>query len=114
MGRNDQENRYITITVENATLPLEVVKIVFCEAEESFTRIYLYNEERPLLAPGCLKNYETKLNVYDFIRVHDHYLVNPHHIKRFPHRSPENLITLSNGERSPYHAGRKRSRTRNG
>ncbi len=73
---------------------IDVNEIVYCEANGAYTNFYLQNGEK-LLVSKHLKEYEALLNEYQFFRVHNSYLVNMHHIKKYV-KSDGGYVILSN------------------
>ncbi|MES2766410.1 MAG: LytTR family DNA-binding domain-containing protein [Bacteroidota bacterium] len=96
MSTNFQGMSVIIVTARNESHPLEISTIMYCESCGDYTKFYGENS-LPVTACGWLKTHEEKLSSHGFIRIHHKYLVNPQYIKRFPYRSPDNQVFLSNG-----------------
>jgi two-component system, LytTR family, response regulator len=75
---------------------LEIVplsEIIYCEASGNYT--YYHVGERKLVVSRTLKESETLLRKFGFIRVHQSYLVNLAHVRRYV-RSAGGSVILSN------------------
>lgn len=75
---------------------LEINKIIRCESESNYTRIYCADQSRYLIC-RTLKDVEKVLSENGFVRIHHSHLINPHYIKRFS-RQDGGYIQLENGE----------------
>lgn len=61
---------------------VNVREIVMCEANGSYTNVYL-RENRKILVSKHLKEYETLLGDENFMRVHNSYLINLDEVRQF-------------------------------
>lgn len=75
---------------------LEISKIVRCESESNYTRIYCADQSRYLIC-RTLKEVEKVLSENGFVRIHHSHLINPQYMKRFS-RQDGGYIQLENGE----------------
>ncbi|MCB0496010.1 MAG: response regulator transcription factor [Cyclobacteriaceae bacterium] len=108
-----QRNDYLQVLVENIASVkkkivlkdvdnihvVEVVDIIRCEAEGSYT-IFHTKENRKIVISKTLKEYDMLLSPYGFIRVHHSHLVNVNEIKRF-NKTQEHQVVMSNGDKLP-------------
>ena len=61
---------------------VQVNDIIYCEAENTYTCIYLQNN-RKIMASRPLLDYETLLQDASFVRIHKSYLINMKHLKEY-------------------------------
>lgn len=73
--------------------------ILFCEADNNYSRIRLANGEQIYLAK-TLKELELQLASKKFLRIHKSYLVNLMHIRKYLH-TDDGTIVLSDGSSLP-------------
>lgn len=82
-----------------------VSTILYCEADDNFTRFYFDNTATPLLICRPLKHFEDILRNHRFARIHRSYLVNTEYIIRYA-KGKGGSVTLKNNkelEVSPSH-----------
>lgn len=75
---------------------IEVDNIIYCKSDNSYTTFYLVGGEE-IKVSVSMKNVEQKLNENSFVRPHQSYLVNIHHIKSIQKSSGGDLV-LDNGK----------------
>ena len=61
---------------------VDVDRIIHCEADNNYTRVYLNNEPQKLISKTLLK-FEEDLKLHGFLRVHHKHLVNLKQIKAY-------------------------------
>ena len=69
--------------------------IIYCEANENYTKIYIRTDEM-ILVPKTLKTVEELLSMENFFRIHKSYLVNMNYIESYS-RNEGYRIKLENG-----------------
>jgi two-component system LytT family response regulator len=74
-------------------------EILFCEADNNYSRIRLVNGEQIYIAK-TLKEVEMQLTSKGFVRIHKSYLVNLLHIRKYLH-TDDGTIILSDGSSIP-------------
>ena len=84
---------------------VRVDEILWCVAEGSYTRFKLFDGQEIMVSKN-LKSYEDILSTDDFVRIHNSYLVNINHIKRFE-RSEGGLVIMNNGGTLPVSVRKK-------
>ncbi|WP_421939039.1 LytR/AlgR family response regulator transcription factor [Pedobacter sp.] len=57
--------------------------IVCCMADNSYTSFYLRGESNPIVVSKSISDYEQILHPYEFVRVHQSWLINKNHIESF-------------------------------
>lgn len=84
----------ISIPSRNGYDLVDVIDIVWCEADGNYTRVYLKNDH-VLVASKSLKHYEQMLHGLGFYRVHRSFLVNLSYVQSVK----EHTIVLKNGQK---------------
>ena len=82
-----------------------VSNILYCEAKGAYTNIVL-EKQAPITVSKHLKEYEMLLNPFQFVRVHNSFLVNPEHVVRYE-KKDGGFLVLSNGTIVPVSIRRK-------
>lgn len=85
----------ITIPVQNGFEVLEVADILYCQADDNYTKIFLKDKRK--LVSKTLKYFEDALRDNGFARVHKSYLVNVSHVVEYK-KGKGGSIVLSNGK----------------
>jgi two-component system LytT family response regulator len=86
-----------------------VSEVLYLEACENYTFIYLQNGKR-FIGSKPLKHYEDLLNEKDFVRIHRSFLVHLRHVKEYEckyrllHLSGNRMLSVSH--RKKYHISR--------
>jgi|SRR5882757_2756496 len=81
--KNKQDNNQkLALTTQEGIHLIEVKNIVWCESLGSYTKFYLSTGEK-LITSRLIKEYEEILTDYQFFRVHQSYLINLQHIKKY-------------------------------
>jgi len=75
---------------------VQVTDIIFCEAENTYTSIYLANNKK-ILASRQLLDYESMLQDLQFFRIHKSYLINMRHIKEYQ-KGEGGFVLMSNNK----------------
>lgn len=69
-------------------------EIIFCRADDNCTQFYLINKQK-LLATKTLKWVDELLRDHQFCRVHDSYIINMHHIKKYKKGGEGGVVELT-------------------
>ncbi|WP_432412674.1 LytR/AlgR family response regulator transcription factor [Rasiella sp. SM2506] len=85
----------ITIPVQNGFEVLQVEDILYCQADDNYTNIYLGNKKK--LVSKTLKYFEDALKENGFARVHKSYLVNVNAITEYK-KGKGGSVVLSSGK----------------
>jgi two-component system, LytTR family, response regulator len=97
--------RKIILSDHDSMHIVKIEDIIWCLAEGSYTRFKLtFGPE--ILVSKNLKSYEDMLQGHDFIRIHNSYLVNINHIKRFE-RSEGGTVVMSSNDLLPVSVRKK-------
>jgi two-component system, LytTR family, response regulator len=96
----DKINDRISIPTKDGYSILKNEEIVYLEASDNYTMIYLSDGKRHLSSKN-IKVYEDHLNSSVFYRIHKSYIINvEHHLKEFS-RSEGNMAVLKSGKLVP-------------
>ncbi len=90
----NQLNNKITIATTEGVVFIEVADILYCEANGSYTTLYLRNNDK-LLSSKTLKDFEEMLEQHPFFRIHHSYLISLNDIKRYI-KGDGGTVVLSN------------------
>lgn len=99
LSAKDAGDKQIVLKDIEASYFVKIADILYCEAEGSYTKFYLLNNN-PVLISKNLSTYDEILNPYGFIRTHHSYLVNPSKIKMYDKTDGGTLI-LDSGHTVP-------------
>jgi two-component system LytT family response regulator len=69
--------------------------VLYCEADRSYTNFYLDDKTR-IIVSTTLGDYEELFSEYGFLRTHQSFLVNIHHVKRYEKGDGGNIILNNN------------------
>lgn len=97
LNSDNKGNRIVLRDAENIHF-VETKDILWCSAEGSYTTFHMTNN-RTLVVSKHLKEYETLLVPYNFIRANRSYIVNCHQIKRYD--KIESSLILNGDHRLP-------------
>ncbi|QNJ97854.1 LytR/AlgR family response regulator transcription factor [Constantimarinum furrinae] len=103
--KNAQVTGKITIPLQNGFEVLEIENILYCQADDNYTQIYL--KEGKKLVSKTLKYFEQSLAESGFARVHKSYLVNVNAIKEYK-KGKGGSVVLSSGKQIMVSPSRKK------
>lgn len=95
----------ITIPLQNGFEVLNLKEILYCQADDNYTQIYLKNGKR--LVSKTLKYFEDSLSENGFARVHKSYLVNVNEITEY-RKGKGGSVVLSSGKEIMVSPSRKK------
>ena len=95
----------ITLSTSAGYEFIDVSDIIYCEASGTYTHFHIKNKKR-LTVSKHLKEYENLLNDYDFMRVHQSFLINLGEVERYV-RSGGGYIVMKTGEKINISTRRK-------
>lgn len=96
----------ISVPVSDGYEFIEVKNIEYCQSQSNYTKILLSNGSH-LLISKTLKEVEKTLEPFFFIRVHQSYLINPNHLKKY-HRRSGNYLIMQSGQEIPVSSQRQK------
>ncbi|KAA1245905.1 LytTR family DNA-binding domain-containing protein [Aquimarina sp. RZ0] len=95
----------ITIPKQDGFEVLEIPKILYCQADDNYTHIYL--EQGQKLVSKTLKYFEDSLSDYGFVRIHKSYLVNVDRVIRYK-KGKGGSVVLSSGKEIMVSSSKKK------
>lgn len=106
LGNKTEPDRQIVLKDIDKTYFVKMTDIVYCEAEGSYTKFYLINNE-PIYVSRNLRSYEELLAPAGFIRTHHSCLVNPSKIKVYDRKTDSGVLVLEGGYTVPVSQRKK-------
>ncbi|MBQ0735155.1 LytR/AlgR family response regulator transcription factor [Aquimarina celericrescens] len=101
----------ITVVEDKITIPqqdgfevLNISEILYCQADDNYTKIFLEQGQR--LVSKTLKYFEDSLNTQGFARIHKSYLVNVNKITRY-RKGKGGSIVISSGKELSVSSSKK-------
>ena len=94
----------ITIPTQEGFEVLQIKDILYCQADDNYTQIYLENDNK--LVSKTLKYFDDALTNYGFARVHKSYLVNVNAIVKY-NKGKGGSVELKNGKEVLVSASKK-------
>ena len=94
----------ITIPTQEGFEVLQIKDILYCQADDNYTQIYLENDKK--LVSKTLKYFDDALTNYGFARVHKSYLVNVNAIVKY-NKGKGGSVELKNGKEVLVSASKK-------
>jgi len=98
-------NKKIGIPVITGLVFVPVSDIIRCESDINYTRFYMKDKQK-LLVAKTLKEYEEILSDYNFFRIHNSHLINLAYIKSY-HKGKGGFVTLTDGSEVEISTRRK-------
>ena len=89
----------ISVPISDGYEFIEVNDIIYCNSQSNYTYLHLTDGSKVLVSK-TLKEVESALANFFFIRVHQSYLINPNYMKRFS-RNDGGYIIMENKESIP-------------
>jgi len=102
---NSQQKR-IALADQSEIKYVLINDIVCCEAENSYTTFYIGGSKQGVIVSKPIAEYETLLQPYGFIRVHQSWLVNSHKLESYK-REDGGYLRMQNGMDVPVSRQRK-------
>jgi two-component system LytT family response regulator len=97
----------IAVPVSEGLEFIKVNDIVYAQSQNNYSLLILNNGEH-LLFSKTLKDVESTLKKYYFIRIHQSYLINPNYMKKY-FRNDGGSILMENGKTLPISQSKKES-----
>jgi two-component system LytT family response regulator len=98
-------NPKITVPNRDGLDLIPVQQIIYCKASSSYSEIILIDGTKKLVS-RVLKDIAFQLESFDFLRIHQSYLINMEHLKSY-HRSDGGFVEMVNGDQIVVARGRK-------
>lgn len=103
--KHSQVNGKITIPLQNGFEVLEISEILYCQADDNYTNIFVNGKKK--LVSKTLKYFEDILSENGFVRVHKSYLVNVNAITEY-RKGKGGSVVLSGGKEIMVSPARKK------
>jgi two-component system, LytTR family, response regulator len=103
-AKADPDRKIVLKDIES-TYFIRINDILFCEAEGTYTKFYISNSDSILVSKN-LKEYESILEGYGFLRTHHSYLANPNKIKMYD-KTDGGALILESGHSIPVSQRKK-------
>ena len=94
LKQGDQKNFKLALSTSDGTFFFEPDEILYCEADNNYTKFNLINK-KPLLVSKTLGDYDELLSEHNFIRIHKSHLVNMKYITKV---NRDGTLTMSDGK----------------
>jgi two-component system LytT family response regulator len=91
-----EASKRITIPTAEGLIFLDIIDIIYCEADASYTHIFTTSNSK-LTVSKPLKHFENLLQNNDFFRIHSAHLVNLNHVKKYT-KGKGGYVTMSNND----------------
>ena len=102
----EQPREVIAITTRNKVDLVKIADILYMEADDNYTRIFIC-DQASLFVARTLKDLSTTLEPEGFMRVHQSYLIHPSRVSQYD--MVKSMLLLRSGERIPVsRANRKK------
>ena len=95
----------IALPYQNGVTFVQIQDILYCEADDNYTRFFLANGQQ-YLASKTLRDIQELLEEQDFLRIHRQYLVNVGQIRKFV-KGEGSYLVMSNDQTIPISRGQK-------
>ena len=92
----DVKNKKICLSTHEGMEFVKVLDILYCKANGSYTLFSLKDQQDQLVSKN-LKEFEMLLQEYDFMRVHNSFLINLREVKKYI-KSDGGYIIMNNGD----------------
>lgn len=99
------EGKNICLSTAEGIEFVRIQEIMHCEASGSYTK-FVFKDGKELLVSKHLKEYQQLLDEYDFMRVHNSFLINLREVKRFV-KSEGGYILMNNDAMISISAGKR-------
>lgn len=101
--KSESEEYRLAVSTSEGVFFYHPSEIIRCEGESNYTKFFLEGS-KPLIVSHTLKDYESILGDYGFVRVHKSHLVNMKYVTRMDR---EGFLWLQNGDSVPVSRRRK-------
>ena len=102
---NSDKQGKITIPVQDGFEVLEAASILYCQADDNYTQIFLKNGGKKLVSK-TLKYFQDALTDFGFVRVHKSYLININEVTGY-RKGKGGTVVLSTGKEVMVSASQK-------
>jgi|SRR5699024_3859948 len=99
----------IAIPVSDGVEFIRVKEILYCQSQSNYTMVLLQSGKK-LIFSKTLKDTESILNKYGFLRIHQSYLINPLHLIKYV-KNDGGFVIMSNEKEIPISTSKRKSLT---
>jgi len=93
------EKRRLVLKTQESVHVVELDQIIRCEADRNYTSFFLQDKKK-ILVSKTLKEYETLLTSYNFLRVQQSHLININYVDRYDKKNG-GAVVMKNGTEVP-------------
>lgn len=97
LNQQEKEVERLVVKTSESIHIISVHDIIFCQSDKGYTTFQLVGN-KTILSSKILADYEAVLPSSFFMRIHQSYLVNLHHVTRYDKKDKNALITVENHE----------------
>lgn len=97
LHQQEKEVEKLVVKTSESIHIINVQDIIFCQSDKGYTTFQLVGN-KSILSSKILADYESVLPSSCFMRIHQSYLVNLHHVTRYDKKDKNALITVDNHE----------------
>jgi two-component system, LytTR family, response regulator len=101
----NKESRKLAVSTQDGVHFIDLKDIVWCESLGAYTKFHLVNKTN-LVVSKLIKEYEDILSDYEFIRIHQSYIINLQHVKKYS-RIDGGTVEMSDGSQIEVSRRRK-------
>lgn len=105
LSQVNKQNQKVILPLIDGFEVARVEEILYCKAEDNFTRFFL-KDGKEMLICRTLKHYSEALQECGFCRIHRSYLINLDYVSKY-NKGKGGFVTLSNGTELEVSASRK-------
>lgn len=99
----------IAIPVSDGVEFINVEDIIYCQSQSNYTTLHLQNRKK-LMFSKTLKDTQAILDKYGYLRVHQSYLINPSHLKKYI-RNDGGSVIMSDDSKVPISISKRKTIT---
>lgn len=97
----------IAIPVSDGIEFINVEDIIYCQSQSNYTTIHLQNKKK-LMFSKTLKDTQAILDKYGYLRVHQSFLINPSHLKKYI-RNDGGSVIMSDDTQIPISGSKRKT-----
>lgn len=105
--RDKSSKDKIAIPVSDGIEFINVEDIIYCQSQSNYTTIHLQNKKK-LMFSKTLKDTQAILDRYGYLRVHQSFLINPSHLKKYM-RNDGGSVIMSDDTQIPISGSKRKT-----
>lgn len=75
--------RQMALPVTDGLVVVQMDEMLYCKSDDNYTEVYMRTEKKPYVISRPLSEFDAFLQHQGFVRIHQSYLINRKHIKRY-------------------------------